>query len=189
MSDRADQRRCTELILDATPDAAIVSNLGVASCVLADVAERPENCYLWGSMGSTTAVGLGVSLDVDRQVTVLDGDGSTLMSLGTLATVGTYGPENLTIVVFDNKVYATTGGQRTRSETTDLAGVARECGVRSVRVSTETAFERTYAEAINADEPTVIVCEVAEASTETLPPREFASVARRFRGAVGEADQ
>lgn len=184
MSEPTDQYDCTEIVLEVTPEAAIVSNLGVASCVLADVEDRPENCYLWGSMGSTTAVGLGVALGTDRQVTVLDGDGSTLMSLGTLATVAEYGPANLIVVVFDNESYATTGGQQTHSASTDLAGVARECGIRSMSVSTTEAFRPAYTDAAEADEPTVVVCHVTEAATDTLPPQEFPTVVRRFKDAI-----
>ena len=61
----ADQATCTAAVLDATPDAALVSNLGVASYVLAGVEDRARNCYLWGSMGVTTPVGLGLALATD----------------------------------------------------------------------------------------------------------------------------
>ena len=107
-SPRADQATCTAAVLDSTPDAALVSNLGVASYVLAGVEDRARNCYLWGSMGVTTPVGLGLALQTDEQVTVLDGDGSTLLSLGALATVARHDPSNLVVVVFDNGEFATT---------------------------------------------------------------------------------
>ena len=42
---------------------------------------------------------------------VLDGDGSLLMNLGTLVTLANKAPENLIHFVFDNGVYAVTGGQ------------------------------------------------------------------------------
>ena len=50
---RANLYACTEAVLDVTPDAAVVSNLGVASYVLASVSdrERARNFYQWGSMG------------------------------------------------------------------------------------------------------------------------------------------
>lgn len=37
-----------------------------------------------------------------EKVVVFDGDGSVLMSLGTLATLARYRPKNLVHVIFDN---------------------------------------------------------------------------------------
>jgi sulfopyruvate decarboxylase subunit beta len=184
--ERADQHECTARLLAATPAAAIVSNLGVASYVLAGVEDRPRNFYCWGSMGSTTAVGLGLALAVDEQVTVLDGDGSLLMSLGSLATVADLDPANLVVVVFDNGVYGTTGGQSTASDLVDLAAVARDCGLPAERVADADAFEAAYRDAVAADGAAVVVCEAAPADPEARPPTDFAHVARRFRDALLE---
>lgn len=185
MSERADQLACTAAVLETTPDAAVISNLGVASCLLAAVDDdRPENLYLWGSMGSTTAVGLGVALETDRPVTVLDGDGSTLMALGTLGTVAEYGPDNLVVVVFDNETYATTGGQRSGADRVDIAGVAGECGLRSERVSSDGAFVDAYARAVDAEEPVIVVCDVETVAPDRYPPTDFPVIAHRFREAL-----
>ena len=65
-----------------------------------------------GAMGKASSVALGLCLArPDRKVIVLDGDGSLLMNLGTLVTVGEQAPENLCHVVLDNGMYAVTGGQ------------------------------------------------------------------------------
>lgn len=181
---RADQFACTERLLAATPDAAVVSNLGVASYVLAAVSDRDRNCYLWGSMGATTPVGLGVALTTDEQVTVLDGDGSTLMSLGALATVADLDPPNLTVVVWDNASYATTGGQETLSPAVDLAGVARACGLDVHHAASDDGFEAAYADAAAADRASVVVCEVEPVDPDARPPLEYAAIARRFRRAL-----
>ena len=65
-----------------------------------------------GAMGKASSVGLGLALaQPDRKVMVLDGDGSLLMNLGTMVTVADKGPQNLCHILFDNGVYAVTGGQ------------------------------------------------------------------------------
>ena len=57
-------------------------------------------------MGMASSLGLGLALArPDRRVIVCDGDGSLLMNLGALATVGTMRPPNLTVVVWDNGEY------------------------------------------------------------------------------------
>jgi thiamine pyrophosphate-dependent acetolactate synthase large subunit-like protein len=180
----ADQYACTAVVLDETPDAAVVSNLGVASYVLAGVEDRPRNFYQWGSMGATTPLGLGLALAVDETVTVLDGDGSTLMSLGAFAPVATYDPPNLTVVVWENGQYGTTGGQATPAGPVDLTAVARGCGLDATAVSTVTDFRRTYRAAVAHEGASVVVCEVTPCDPDERPPADFAHIKRRFREAM-----
>ena len=67
---------------------------------------------LSGCMGKASSVGLGLALaHPERKVMVLDGDGSLLMNLGTMVTVSDKAPQNLYHFLFDNGVYAVTGGQ------------------------------------------------------------------------------
>ncbi|WP_137285719.1 thiamine pyrophosphate-dependent enzyme [Halorussus salinisoli] len=183
----ADQVIATETILDVTPDAVLVSNLGVASYVLAGVEDRDRNFYMWGSMGVTTPVGFGLALSTDDQVTVLEGDGSLLMSLGALSTVGAHGPDNLVIVVWNNRKYVTTGGQPTHAETTDFVGAAESCGVRATQVSSDGDFENAYREAVAHDGPMLVVCDVEEIDPDTRPPYDFAHIKRRVRESLTES--
>jgi sulfopyruvate decarboxylase subunit beta len=65
-----------------------------------------------GFMGGASALGLGLALArPDRRVLVLDGDGSLLMQLGSLATVAGAAPRNLVHFLFKNGVYHTSGSQ------------------------------------------------------------------------------
>ncbi len=67
---------------------------------------------LSGWMGKASSVGLGIALaHPERKVLILDGDGSLLMNLGTMVTLANKSPENLYHFLFDNGVYAVTGGQ------------------------------------------------------------------------------
>lgn len=180
----ADQFECTRRLLDVTPDAVLVSNLGVASYVLAGVADRERNFYQWGSMGVTTAVGLGLALASDEHVTVLEGDGSMLMSLGELSTVAHQNPANLTVVLWDNETYATTGGQPTRSPDVDFVGVAESCGVRATEVHTADALETAYRNAVTTDGASMVVCRVDPVDPDDRPPIDYPTITRRVRDAI-----
>lgn len=184
--DRADQFACTAAVLETTPDVVAVSNLGVASYVLAAVEDRARNFYEWGSMGVTTPTGLGLALAVDDSVVVFEGDGSLLMSLGVLSTLGAVDPSNLTVVVWDNAIYGTTGGQSNHSSNTDFAGVAESCGVSSTHVRTDEAFEDAYQEATETDRTELIVCDVEPVDPDSRPPFDFAHIKRRVRDALTE---
>lgn len=183
---RADQFACTESVLDVTPNAAVVSNLGVASYVLASVSDpdRARNFYQWGSMGATTAVGLGLALSADEPVTVLDGDGSLLMSLGVLSTVARSDPDNLTVVVWANDIYGTTGGQSLQADHVDFVGIAESSGLDAVSVRETDAFAAAYRDATESAGVTVIVCHVDSVDPDARPSFDFPYIARRARDSL-----
>ena len=65
---------------------------------------------------------------------VLDGDGSVLMNLGTLATFAHHAPENYLLVILDNCCYGSTGSQPTCTHLgTDLCALAKAAGVKDVK--------------------------------------------------------
>src|SRR5262245_29368519 len=116
-------------------------------------------------MGLASSVGLGLALHLPREtVVVLDGDGSVLMNLGTLATLARYRPRNLVHIIFDNGSLLSTGGfdSHTTSGMTDLAAIARGAGLERVTaVNSVMDFGEAVIEAFNRDELSVIVAKVA----------------------------
>jgi sulfopyruvate decarboxylase subunit beta len=115
--------------------ALLICNIGFPSRELYAVRDRPENFYMLGSMGLASSIGLGLALArPDKRVTVLDGDGSVLMNLGTLATIAAAAPENYLLVILDNCCYGSTGSQPTCTHLrTDLAEMALAAGVCTVK--------------------------------------------------------
>ncbi|NOX33011.1 MAG: sulfopyruvate decarboxylase subunit beta [Deltaproteobacteria bacterium] len=110
----------------------IVANLGVPSKELFAVYDRPLNYYMMGSMGLASSIGFGISRFTNKNVIVLEGDGSILMNPNALITIGQYQPCNLTIVVMDNACYGSTGSQRTYTQKKmDLEFLARACGFKN----------------------------------------------------------
>ncbi len=100
------------------------------------VGDRPQNFYMIGSMGLASAIGLGLALVRPGRSVVFDGDGNLLMSLGTLAMVGSLGPRNLVHIVFDNEVYGSTGGQPSPSREARLDRLAWSAGYRTATAAT-----------------------------------------------------
>ena len=97
---------------------------------------RPSDCNLiaTGAMGQASSHGLGLALGrPDRRVIVLDGDGSLLMNLGTLVTIGEVAPPNLFHFVCNNGVYEANGSHPTPgSGTVDFPALARAAGYAAV---------------------------------------------------------
>jgi thiamine pyrophosphate-dependent acetolactate synthase large subunit-like protein len=82
------------------------------------------------AMGHAADLALGIALArPGRRVISLNGDGSMLMTLGTLATVVGSGAENLILIVANNGTYEITGNQPIAAAgTLDFAGMARAAG-------------------------------------------------------------
>lgn len=91
----------------------VVCNLGIPSKELYHVKHQKSNFYMLGSMGLASSIGLGMASFTEKDVVVIDGDGSLLMNLGTLSTIAVAKPRNLTIIAIDNGVHGSTGNQLT----------------------------------------------------------------------------
>jgi thiamine pyrophosphate-dependent acetolactate synthase large subunit-like protein len=176
----------TRIVVDHAGEGAIIASLGHPAYDLFAAGDRPRNFYTWGSMGLASSVGLGLALArPDVRVFVLDGDGSLLMNLGSLATIGLLQPANLALVVMDNQQYATTGGQATPTALgADLEAAARAMRigdavtVRTAQALAE-ALQRRYAG------PLVVVAKVQESPPTVKPPNDCASMTRRFMEGLG----
>ncbi len=112
-----------------------------------------------GFMGGASGLGLGLALShPERKVLVLDGDGSLLMQLGSLATVSGAAPPNYYHFVFHNGVYETSGSQAIPAEgRIDFAGMARAAGYRSTHRFDDLAELRTGLHSILAEEGPVFI--------------------------------
>jgi thiamine pyrophosphate-dependent acetolactate synthase large subunit-like protein len=170
---------------------AVVASLGHPAYDLYAVDDRAANFYTWGSMGLATSIGLGLAMaQPDRRVVVLDGDGSLLMNLGSLATIGWIRPRNLVVVVWDNALYGTTGGQDTATaHGADLAAAARAMNIAAVASVTSAAeLERALDRAAAEPGPWVIVARVGENAPAVKPPLDCVFIKQRFMAAIGSPE-
>jgi thiamine pyrophosphate-dependent acetolactate synthase large subunit-like protein len=168
-------------------DHAVVASLGHPTYDLFVAGDRPENFYTWGSMGLASSIALGVALACpDRPVIAVDGDGSLLMNLGSLATIGSCQPSNLVVLVWDNEAYGTTGGQPTATARgADLAAAARAMRLDSVTVRTPDELDQALERADGLGQAAVIVAKVDESVPSGKPPLDCVSIKERFMAALG----
>jgi sulfopyruvate decarboxylase subunit beta len=94
-----------------------------------EIAPRALNYYAFGAMGLGSSHALGLALGrPDKRVIVLDGDGSLLMNLGTLVTVGAAAPKNLVHFLCRNGTYEANGGHPIPQPEVDFSGLAQAAG-------------------------------------------------------------
>ncbi len=143
---------------------------------------RHEGNLLVGMMGCAIGVATGLALALPhRKVIALDSDGSVLLSLFNLATLGNLRPKNLLVCVFDNGVYS---GSRISYATatagnTDLAAMARGAGIANARTIRDLEeFKQKARETLAGnDELAFFVCKVEESLLHREIPRPATDLA------------
>lgn len=186
---RLDATRALVAMLD--DDDMVVASLGQPAYDLFAAGDRPRNFYTWGSMGLASSIGLGLAMRMPgTRVVVVDGDGSLLMNLGSLATIATVNPPNLLVIVWDNERHGTTGGQPTATARgADLAAAGGALGMASSAV-VRTVDELRAAVAATASVPgaSLIVAKVSESEPVARPPLDCVFLKQRFMAAIGCAE-
>lgn len=167
-------------------DAPIIGGVGNSTFDLVPF-DRPQNFYMWNSMGMASSIGLGLALArPDLRVIILDGDGSILMNLGSLATERTSQVSNLVHVIWDNGGWEITGGQPAGSPFgIDLEAIARGCGfLKAATVDNVQAFRAVFREAMEDNEAWVIVGKIASGDSPHRPDKNCVALRDRFMRAL-----
>jgi thiamine pyrophosphate-dependent acetolactate synthase large subunit-like protein len=179
----------TQYLVSRAPQALIVAGPGNAKFDLAGTGDRPQNFYVWNSLGLAPSVGLGLALaQPKQQVIVLDGDGGTLMNPGALVTLARLAPFNLLHIVWDNGEYQLTGGQATATATvTDLAAMGRGAGLQHVAaVTTMTEFEVGLETWLTEPGPWLAVVRIDKSAAPARPPKDPVWIKLRFMETVNK---
>ena len=177
----------TRLLAERLTTEVVVSNLGQATLDLQRLGDRLLNCYTFGAMGQCSSMALGIALArPDKRVICLDGDGSLLMNLGSLCTIATVAPRNLALVIWDNEVHQTTGGQATATaHRSSFAGLARGAGIeKALEVRDEAGLRQAYDRLLSEDGPFVVSAKVQKGRAEGVLDRDVVGYTRRFRLAL-----
>ena len=170
----------------------VVTNQGSAR-IWPKLRSRPLDFhYNPSTMGGAIPLGLGLALAQPRgEVAVVSGDGSLLMSLGSLVTVVSAGASNLSIVLLDNGIYEVTGGQKTpATPAVDYCGLARAAGFPSIfNFDQIEPWRAGAADALCRPGPRFIRLAVQTAPEEYLrfPTPPMAEQLTQLRAALGRA--
>jgi len=185
-----DRRNVVRCLVEGRGDSIMIGSLGAPTYDLGAAADHERNFYLWGAMGGAAMVGLGLALAQPKvPVVTLSGDGETLMGLCSFATIAVQRPGNFSVVILDNELYGETGSQRSHTAwCTDLAAVAKACGIADTRVVRQKGDLAALARDIHTvrDAPLVAVVKIdGEEKTRFLPSRDGVLLKGRLRAALG----
>lgn len=179
-------KRCAAVpaLIGDPADFLIIAGLaGTAKDIAALTADGANAFCLAGAMGAATMMGLGLALaKPERRVLVVTGDGELLMNVGSLATIASVNPANLSIICVDNGHYGETGYQRSHtSGVTDLAQMAAGAGIMQVRTITDAADLDQGQRMIREANGTSFVLLKVDTSKPPVFKRDFAPGTSRLR--------
>jgi len=133
-----------------------------------------------GGMGYVSSLALGFSIRSGKRVVVLDGDGSVLMHMGTLATVGHYAPPSVLHVILDNNSHDSVGGTKTVSDTVNFELLGRAVGYkRTASVNSRSSLQDELGNLRNHEGPALIWVKIRKGSRENLPRPSLSPVERK----------
>ena len=121
-------------IVEVTKEDAIVSTTGKASRELFEIREFNNQSHEFdfltvGSMGHSSSIALAIAINKpNKKVWIIDGDGSVLMHMGSMALLGSMAPQNIVHIVINNGAHETVGGMPTVAEKINLVQIAQGCG-------------------------------------------------------------
>lgn len=123
-----------EHIVDISNEDPIISTTGKASRELFEIRTKRGQSHKYdfltvGSMGHSSSIALGVAINKpDSKVWCIDGDGATLMHMGSLPVISHFKPSNLVHIVINNGAHETVGGMPTVASDINLSDIAKHCG-------------------------------------------------------------
>jgi thiamine pyrophosphate-dependent acetolactate synthase large subunit-like protein len=178
----------SRLVARLRNEEAVIGGIGNTNFDLWAAGHRPQNFYMLGSMGLALPIALGVALaQPNRHVLALEGDGSLLMQLGSLTTIATLAPKNLTMVVLDNGIYQITGAQPTpAAQVADVVAIAAASGLaNSAWAADEEDFERLIDRSLAVPGPALIGVRIDDKPGVGTTRRDPVQIRERFMVGLG----
>ena len=125
------------IIKNLGDDDFIVSTTGKTSREIFEIREKynmtHSNDFLTvGSMGHTSSLALGISLNTDKNIFCIDGDGSFIMHMGGVATAIQKSGDNFKYILINNGCHESVGGQKTIVDNLDLEKILLGFGIKKV---------------------------------------------------------
>jgi phosphonopyruvate decarboxylase len=151
----------------------IVSTTGKTSREIFELREKKldehdKDFLTVGSMGHASSIALGLSLNSNKKVYCIDGDGSLLMHLGGLGVAAINSKKNFKYIVINNGSHESVGGQPTIGFLIDLQKIFIGLGFKKVFEVSSTEEIRNIFDKFSLMEKSVLVINVGQGSRINL---------------------
>lgn len=165
----------------------IISTTGYTSRELMEVRKlkkdnKSSDFYMVGGMGHSSSVALGYSLSSKRKTFCLDGDGSVLMHLGSLRTIGYLKATNLKHIILNNNSHESVGGQTTTASGIDFQKLSSSLGYKSYfKIKSYEEIKTSLKKFIKARGPSLLEVKIKNGSLKNLSrPKNLINIKQNF---------
>tara|TARA_B100000989_G_scaffold87695_1_gene63260 strand:- start:59001 stop:60128 length:1128 start_codon:yes stop_codon:yes gene_type:complete len=170
------RERVIEIIINSLRENyRFVSSTGMISRELYEVRNKKKSkkCIDFltvGSMGHSSQIACGIAINSKKKIVCIDGDGSILMHLGGLSTIGNLQPKNFIHIALNNGTHESVGGQKTTSPNVILSDIAKTCGYKNIysKIKSEKKLKLVLKEIKKINGPTFIECKIKNGHRENL---------------------
>jgi phosphonopyruvate decarboxylase len=145
---RLTRENAIKLVIDSVSDNSVfIGTTGKASRELYEVRQSKNqdtniDFLTVGGMGHASSIAAGISMDTDKNVVCLDGDGALLMHMGALVSNVSVASSNFLHVILNNEVHDSVGGQPTMINKVNLSQLALSVGYKqAIRCENEEDFK------------------------------------------------
>jgi phosphonopyruvate decarboxylase len=165
----------------------IISTTGYTSRELMELRKnfnlnKGKDFYMVGGMGHSSSVGVGYALNSKKKVFCLDGDGSILMHLGALRTVGYLKNNNFKHIILNNNSHESVGGQLTNAAGIDFKKFSNSIGYRNYyKIDSPKIIKKIIKKFINSKGPSLLEVKIKNGSLKNLSrPKNLIKIKEKF---------
>ncbi len=165
----------------------IISSTGYNSRELMYLIEKnnivnSKNFYMVGGMGHTSSVALGYSLFSKNETICIDGDGSFLMHLGAIKTLGSFANKNFKYVLLNNNCHDSVGGQGTFANDVNFEKLSKSFGFKNFySISNKKELIKNIKPFLNKNTLSFLEIKVTNSKIKKLPrPNDLIKIKKQF---------
>ncbi len=129
-----------------------------------------KDFYLVGGMGHTASVALGYSIPNNKKIICIDGDGSLLMHLGSIKTVGTFGSKYFKYILLNNNSHDSVGGQITYTSNINFEKLSKSLGFKNYYcIKDQTNLKKKIKSFLSSESLAFLEVKISNSKIKDLP--------------------
>ena len=175
------------LLKNIKKNTKIISTTGYTSRELKQIRDEKnistgEDFYMVGGMGHSLMVAFGFSINSKKNVICLDGDGSLLMHLGSLRTLGKLGNKNIKHILLNNNSHESVGGQPTLASGINFKSLIKSLGYKKYyKISNKENLSKNIKKFLNSKGPSFLEVIISNGTINKLSrPRNLIKIKKNF---------
>ena len=165
----------------------IISTTGYTSRELlklsgTETKRKAQNFYMVGGMGHSASVAAGYAIHSSKKIFCLDGDGSILMHLGSLRTIGFLNNKNFKHILLNNNSHESVGGQPTNADKIDFKSFSKSLGYKNYfNIKNKQNIIKTLKKFNKSKGPSLLEVKIRSETIQNLPrPTNLDQIKRDF---------